>query len=107
MGTNCEGHCAMLSQTWWKQVVKLEHLEIVRSWGLKPGVDCGVSAVEVASRNVEAVNCALTTREHGLWKVRIIFTDMFFSKKSSGVCYADEFLRHGGVCGDNLEMYLI
>ena len=71
----------MLSQAWWEQVVKLEHLEIVQSWGSKPGVDYGVSAVEVASRNAEAVNCALTTGEDGLWKVRIIFTDMFFTKK--------------------------
>ena len=71
----------MLPQTWWKQVVKLEHMEIVQSWGSKPRIDCGVFAVEVARRNAEEVNSALTAREDGLWKVRIIFTDMFFSKK--------------------------
>jgi len=101
----------MLSQAWWEQVVKLEHLEIVQSWGSKPVVDCGVPAVEVGRRNAEATNCALTPGEDGLWKVRIIiriiFTDMFSSKKSSTVCYADEFLRCDGVRGDQLEMYLI
>ena len=71
----------MLSQAWWEQVVKLEHLEIVQSWGSKPGVDCGVPVVEVACRNAEAMNCTLTAGEDGVWKVRIIFTDMFSSKK--------------------------
>ena len=75
----------MLSQAWWEQVVKLEHLEIVQSWGSKPVVDRGVPAVEVGRRNAEAANCTLTPGEDGLWKVRIIigiiFTDMFSSKK--------------------------
>ena len=71
----------MLPQTWWKQAVKLEHMEIAQARGSKPGVDCGVCVVEVARRNAEAVNCSLTSGEDGLWKVRIIFTDMFFSKK--------------------------
>ena len=101
----------MLSQAWWEQVVKLEHLEIVQSWGSKPVVDCGVPAVEVGHRKAEAANCTVTPGEDGLWKVRIIigiiFTGMFSSKKSSSVCYVDEFLRCGGVPGDQLEMYLI
>ena len=101
----------MLSQAWWEQVVKLEHLEIVQPWGSKPGIDCAVPAVEVGRRNAEAVNCALMAGEDGLWKVQIIiqiiFTDMFSSKKSSCIYYADEFLRCGGVCGDQFEMYLI
>ena len=101
----------MLSQAWWEQVVKLENLEIVQSWGSKPVVDRGVPVVEVGRRNAEAANCTLMPGEDGLWKVRIIigiiFTDMFSSKKSSSVCYADEFLRCGGVRGDQLEMYLI
>ena len=67
--------------------------------------------MEVGGRNAEAANGTLTPGEDGLWKVRIIigiiFTDMFSSKKSSSVCYADEFLRCGGVRGDQLEMYLI
>ena len=99
----------MLSQAWWEQVVKLEHLEIVQSWGSKLVVDCGVPAV--GRQNAEVANCALTPVEDGLWKVRIIigiiFTDKFSSKKSFSVCYADEFLRRGGVRGDQLGMYLI
>ena len=94
----------MLSQTWWKQVVKLKHLEIVHSRGLKTGMDSRGFALEVAHRYAKAVNCALMAGEDGLWKGRTIIRNCFSLMPSSDVSYASKLLTVGRGPTDDFDM---
>ena len=88
----------------WKQVVKLKHLEIVQSGGLKPGVDSRGSALEVARRYTKAENCAHMVGEDGLWKARTINRNYFPLMPSSDVSYASKLLAVGRGPTDDFDM---
>ena len=56
----------------WEHVIELENLEILQSWGSKPGINCRGSAVEVARGNAKAMNCAPMAVDDGFRKAQTI-----------------------------------
>ena len=88
--------CDGFSNKTWEHVIELENLEILQSWGSKPGVNCRGFAVEVTRRNVETMNCAPMTGEDGFRKAQTINVRLK-TTPSSKISNANDFLtgEHG------------